>query len=557
MATLVPRVAGRSLSSAAEKQLAERFRVETPDSWLLMHSVGFIRHRTKRWAEADFVLISEAGLFCLEVKGGRVACIDGVWTFTDRHGHSNDKYEGPFDQAGGVAGALQGWLTDNDVRRDDGSRFQVGYGVMTPDCVLDVISPSIEPELLLDQTAVGQPLFKFVEQLGRHWQHRLEFAPLLPMEIERLGFAIRPSFEARESPRLVLTGVQDELIRLTEAQSTVLEGLADNPRIIVSGPAGTGKTVLALAEAERLASQGRVLLTCFSEHLASTLADRLAGTGVVVKSIDEIARTIVDEADASERLPDAEEQFLKALFRPELATELLAQKPNSQFDAVIVDEAQDLRSVEYVQLIDALVKDGLKQGVWRLFQDPNQNLFGKADPVALGDIAAGNPVRYKLSVNCRNTAEIVSISKLLSSADVSAESPISGPDVEICDRWSDDPIERATDLVAADIDRGLAGDDIIVLAVRPSDLTKLRKSLRNHSLDVRVLSVEDFKGLDALAVVLVGGRDLDDPDHRQDMYVGTTRAKVRLSVVLPALAQTAYENMIKRFVQSVIEQTDG
>ena len=43
--------------------------------------LGLADHRKKIWGEADIVILSEKGVFVLEVKGGTVSCKDGVWTF--------------------------------------------------------------------------------------------------------------------------------------------------------------------------------------------------------------------------------------------------------------------------------------------------------------------------------------------------------------------------------------------------------------------------------------------------------------------------------------------
>lgn len=44
-----------------------------------LHSLNLPRHQYKRWAEADFIILCESGLLLLEVKGGRIACNNGVW----------------------------------------------------------------------------------------------------------------------------------------------------------------------------------------------------------------------------------------------------------------------------------------------------------------------------------------------------------------------------------------------------------------------------------------------------------------------------------------------
>ena len=554
MAVLIPTVFGRRLTSDAEQKLASRFERELPDDAVLMHSVGLVRHRTKRWAEVDFVLISEAGIFCIEVKGGRVDRVDGVWNFTDRQGHVDTKYEGPFDQAGSAAGALQGWLDAESIRRDDGSRFQVGYAVMTPDCVLDARGPDIEPDVLFDRRDPTESLSLFVERVGSHWQNKQRYSPLLPNEVAMLRNAIRPDFEATMTRSLQIAHVEDRLIRATEEQALVLNALVDNERLVVNGAAGTGKSMLAIGEANRLATAGRtVLVVCHAPELAGALRNSVV-EGVQVTTIASLMNDIVDRAGLRERLPDATEDALFDIFLPELAVEALeAMGSKTPYDALVMDEGQDLLRGDAVRVLDATLRDGLRSGCWRLFLDPNQNIFGRVSKDALELVASGAPARYRLTENCRNTQQVVQFATMLSGASVQADSRVSGPEAQLCNRWDEHWKQRTIDQVNALMDEGLPCEDIVVLvadeaqrraviAAEPDLLVAI--PVPNH---VQVTTVAAFKGLESTGVVLVGLQSLDVPALRQAAYVGATRAKVELRVVLPATAKRSFQQRVSEF----------
>ncbi|WP_204265246.1 hypothetical protein, partial [Klebsiella pneumoniae] len=47
------------------------------------------------------------------------------------------------------------------------------------------------------------------------------------------------------------------------------------------------------------------------------------------------------------------------------------------FDAVVVDEAQDILTAEHLDALDLTVDGGLESGRWHLFLDPQQNIYGK------------------------------------------------------------------------------------------------------------------------------------------------------------------------------------
>ena len=73
MARMLPPFVAESTQSAAERKLFVVLQDELSDEWTVLHSLGSTLHDRKPWAEIDFVLVGPAGVYCLEVKGGRVA----------------------------------------------------------------------------------------------------------------------------------------------------------------------------------------------------------------------------------------------------------------------------------------------------------------------------------------------------------------------------------------------------------------------------------------------------------------------------------------------------
>jgi hypothetical protein len=108
---------------------------ELTNEWLVLHSVGLARHATKPWSEIDFVLIGPPGVFCLEVKGGRVGRKDGVWRFTDRYGIQHEKQEGPFEQVGKSSSALYAFLKKQLPKV---VTAVLGYGCAFPDIIFNL-----------------------------------------------------------------------------------------------------------------------------------------------------------------------------------------------------------------------------------------------------------------------------------------------------------------------------------------------------------------------------------------------------------------------------------
>ncbi len=120
-----------------------------------------------------------------------------------------------------------------------------------------------------------------------------------------------------------------------------------NDRVVFEGPAGTGKTLLAIEGARRgLADGKRTLLLCFNRLLGSWLRDEAGslGDGLTVSTLHAhmLSLTGIEPAD------DAGSDFWqKELPQLALAT-LLDDEGGAPFDLVIADEAQDLLRSSYL-----------------------------------------------------------------------------------------------------------------------------------------------------------------------------------------------------------------
>ncbi len=523
------------------------------DAWWVLHSVGLVRHATKRWAEADFVLVGPGGVYVLEVKGGRVDRNGGIWTITDRNGRVDRPAEGPFDQAGGAAGALQLELAKT-LRRADGCRVQVGYGVVLPDCELTAEGPDLERRILLDASPPLQSYTEFVEQLTTYWSGRLGPVHLTGADVDAVVAAVRPDFESRSSLRRVLDEVQEDQFRLTEQQARTQLELATTPRMLVEGGAGTGKTHLAVGDALAMARSGRrVLYACHTRALAHRLLQMHGEVpNLRIATWSSVMWDLVESAGLADRIPDDidEESKWRAII-PQLAVEAAEQR-NAPWDVVVVDEGQDLLREQSLRLLDHLLADGLERGSWRWFMDPHQDVFGdRGHGLAVALRSAAGSVR-RLSVNCRNTTEIADAVHLLSgrSADTAE---VHGPEV----RWHHHDHSEGFGLVRPLrelLDEGVPSSAITVLTPGPiadrererlSDgagiqLVSLEWTLQGRErltgVDsdeaVRCSSIQAFKGLESAVVLLAGMERLTSKQTRRMAYVGASRPTTMLAVSL-------------------------
>lgn len=576
MAVMIPDRLDESVESAAERYVFEHLRQDLGPEWIGLHSLGVAQLPSLPWAEIDFVLIGPPGVFCLEVKGGRVAFKDGHWYFINRRGEWNSKRRGPFEQVGPASTVLYKHLHD----RMPTLPLLVGYGVVTPDIRFDIVGPGIIPEVVYDEDDRERSFAAYVERLSRYWSDRQgrNQSMLTPVDITAIRDCLRGDFDLRPSLRSRVRRATDELLKLTQEQYAVLDGLVDNPRVLVRGGAGTGKTLLAVEEARRRATCGAaVALFCYNRRLAGFLREVLSDVPACdVYHLHGFMASIVSGAGHSGRVPrGASDAFTKIY--PELTLEVLLSSARFQsYDTLIVDEAQDLLRENYLDVFDALLKGGLATGEWRFFFDPFQNLYDGIEETALDRLERGGPARYTLRTNCRNASPVAVATALMSGVYDAAALRVDGPEVE--EQWYRDERHQVR-LVARCINRllgeGLQPCDIVILSPRRLERSALRLGLEDVPVKISDIgnapdvlpprtigfaTLHSFKGLESDAVLLVDIDDLgvtsDIRDARQEpapmLYVGASRARAYLAVFIHEAQRDAYAVRAFRYGRSLV-----
>ena len=132
------------------------------DDWSIFHSIAWQSLRSGREGdgEADFVLLHRSyGLIVLEVKGGRIELIDGIWFSIDRDDITH-RIKNPFEQATHSKHALLRYF--DDVAPD--LRVPTCHGVVLPDVTVATrLGPAASPDITID----GSGLPNITEAIGR------------------------------------------------------------------------------------------------------------------------------------------------------------------------------------------------------------------------------------------------------------------------------------------------------------------------------------------------------------------------------------------------------
>lgn len=525
---MLPDVLDPETSSTAEKTLFRRLRlIDSPDWTYAIHSLNLAEHRWKRVGEVDFLLIGPKGIFILEVKGGRVSAERGVWKHTNRFGQSTTKKTSPFKQAESAMFSLEDKLFEL-VDPDLVKRTTFGFAVVFPDQPFDPKSVEWSAEIIIDQPQMDRPdgVLRSINRMATYWRNKPgpQKRTLTAKEIEDYRDALRPDFDVVPTLQKIAGAAEEELACLTAKQYAALDAHERNPRVVYEGGAGTGKTMLAAEVCRRRARAGdKVLFTCHSPVIADFVA-RQPGLEAV---------TVLPLAAVKEEGP--------------------------AFDVLVVDEAQDVMSVDQLLLLDSRLTGGFQNGRWYLFLDSNnqRGLIGSFEPSGMSFIDETRPAYFKLSDNCRNTAPIVSKVTTLTGADVGVSKAGNGPEVEL---FSADGLKTAGKKAGKILDRltedGISPNQIMLLSPKrlpESSFAKLpgKWSQIIDGLDINswydrpqsrlgFATIADFKGLESPFVILadVELEQVNDA-RRSELYVGMTRARVGLSIIAREPAEDA------------------
>jgi hypothetical protein len=300
---LIPPTIAESTQSDGERAVFEALAA-SPDpetsGWTVLHSFDIADHRRRLAGEIDFLcLVPGKGVLVVEVKGAHeLRRQGGDWYYGRSH---MPDHVGPFREASDAMHSLR-----RRVVKEHPELAHVPFwsAVCFPFIEFTESSPEWNDWQVIDRRALAaQPIARLTGQVlerargllaerGEPWFHP-EAAEPTPEQCRTLLSLLRPDFEFFESSASRHQRAEEEIRHYTEEQFEALDAIDLNPRIVFDGPAGTGKTLLAMEAARRAVNRGRkVLLLCFNRPLGRWLQEELADLhpGVRARTLHEHLR---------------------------------------------------------------------------------------------------------------------------------------------------------------------------------------------------------------------------------------------------------------------------
>ncbi|WP_081677811.1 DNA/RNA helicase domain-containing protein [Novilysobacter defluvii] len=495
----------------AEREVYAAFQQTLDDAWSVYYSRpwwGLTSTGAEVDGEADFVVAHPRhGVLFLEVKGGLVSHNPsaGSWTSKDSMGITH-RIKDPLGQA--MKSKHELLKKFKAARGWPDARVRLRHGAILPDCQSrDSLVAGYERELFCFSSDLRDRFEDWLlARLSSHACSDREVGPGREgMEaIDRVIAA--PANLTVPLHRQVSADLAEQDALLTGAQLLAISSIDEYPRVVVEGGAGTGKTVVAVELSIRYAGRGlRTLLCCLSGAL-----------------VEDLRRRIGDQANL-----DVE------------TLETVVRSPRDRYDAVIVDEGQDVDWNQWDELERCLLSTGLL----RVFFDSNQAVYRARDDLQTRLQASGFPLR----LNLRNTRRVAAVTERL----------YRGPLISCCgpegrrvvhlevpfSRGPDEVVDAVRELVR---DQEMLPTEIAVLVpgLKVADAVRAMLSaagfmttnaLQRDAGAVTVDTIAGFKGLESPAVILLV--DFVSANNDELSYVGASRAR-SLLVIVGAVART-------------------
>ncbi len=537
----MPKILGTNSADRWEREIRRQLAIQLPQDWIVVCNIAWALKSdggVVKDGQCDFVvLVPGLGMAILEVKGSHAVRVgeDGTWFRREEHLRTREIIreipidEPPPEQACRNMHSLARLACDHLPRQvfPGAYAFLVAY----PNGVVEGASTLYDPSTIIAKPDIPKLARRVREALEArmHGSSRQDFTAAVASRVAQIftnsTFRVAgrdTSLDAREDAVAI-----DEL---TRQQFAALRGAFELPRVAIVGPAGSGKTLLAMWKLEALIEEGhRALYVCFNKALAEFLQRTNPGLADCIMSVDRLFTKVADHPNGR-----YDDRFFKEEL-PSLVQDVASELPQAEkYESIIVDEGQDFGELRLLALLELLTNGGQ----WLLLADWGQNVYQASKQELVGA-----EVTFRLYHNCRNTQLVNSATNGFCSLKVDS---MPGAPVGAVPRVKrTTPAHMAAAVWDALHDLAPEGGAVVLSPYR-LEKSCMNLSRKGHGLELTedlselgkpglivFSTVKSFKGLEARNVVLVHADipNRTDAFAAEDLYVACTRATGRLVLV--------------------------
>ena len=545
-----------TLSSESSEKVRSYLDKYLNDDWIIYHN--FVLDKNFNDGEVDFLILHKTlGGIVLEVKGG------GIETSLNKNGNYNwfsinrdnqkNGIRNPYQQSHDQANKLRRYVAD---LKTIGHKFNFVNAAAFPDIdKVDFESPDMN-------NLNTFPRLRFNENLSQNFKKLIQNVKQ-PTHSEKilnqLHSYILPVFTTNQTLQSSFDLMEEEFQTITEEQFKTMEELEDNPKFFIQGPAGTGKTLIAINFVKRMVANNKnVLFVCMTNALGTYLRSQFKETdNIYVGNIHSVLKEVKNEVlskfkgknnkeldtYASEKLKWESEVDIPG-FEKQIEFDIenlykLFEMLNKKIDCVVIDECQDFKYnwQEGLQMISLYQEDSK----FFIFGDPNQ-AASKDTWKPLFD----QPVR-KLKKNLRNSNEINAFVNDIFNIKAENSGVTDGLNVNQFTLTGDlknqqKQTEKELAKVLFDLkEKGIDFSDVAILGLKESHIKFIKsiKALGKKIEDIENLLVDSslrYKGLEKDVIISVYPDFPSDTSSKSrlyaQIYTGITRPKKLLYLII-------------------------
>jgi hypothetical protein len=529
-----------NVASHAEKTIFNQL-YSVKDNYDIFYSRSFVGRAPKerKEYEIDFIIAEKpkrrgkcSAIFCLEVKGG-IMEYNGERSEWTQNGIPLAK--GPDKQASSASHSL--------IKRypDLAKEVPIDWALCYPDCELPdntPLPPNLDYNKIMDRRSslyIDRALEKMFEntksnniKVGCNIHVYEAFKKEL---LRNVGFVETLSTQFKYEDK--------RFVELTDEQIHFFSHISSNPNILVTGYAGTGKTVVATSAAQEKLSQDKsVLFLCYNRTLANKIRYRFDkyDNKINVTTFHSLARQIIDEVDKDwwENNSKKDDDFWSLTVPVKLDS--LIHLIDKKYDTIIIDEGQDFKELWF----ETIFKMSMDNGSKIIFSDQMQNIFDRNGVIP----KQSQFFQYELQNNCRNTKKITSyladtINKPISSHPKSPEGELV---TEKVFKNKESLVNGLKSEISVLLKQHKILPEQILLMPNPPinessicdlrkignyDMTALRKNGRLNNDKIHYASINVFKGLE-IDILFIIDAHLNDDEKK--LYTQISRGKNKVYI---------------------------